>query len=384
MRILVAPDKFKGSMTADQAARALALGASLAERGVEVDPLPMADGGEGTAQALLAARGGAWVEVDVEGPLGEPVRAGYARLADGATAVVEMALASGLALVEPSRRDVGRASTRGTGTLLRAAAQAGARRVVVCIGGSATNDGGAGLARALGYRLLDAEGREIAPGGLGLEMIEHIDTSGVDFPLDRVKVAVACDVDNPLCGPRGASAVFGPQKGADPSMVARLDAALGRLAEVIRRDLGVDVARLPGGGAAGGLGAGLAAFAGGRLEPGVELVGRAVGLDERLRGADLCLTGEGMLDASTAGGKVVAGVARAARRAGVPCLAVVGRIGEGSSAAHAEGVDACFSLCPGPMSAAEAIADAPRLLADAAEQVVRAFLAGRRVSHREH
>lgn len=380
MRILAAPDKFKGSLTAAEAALALARGAARAGPGIQVDTLPMADGGEGTALALLAAMGGRWVEVEVPGPLGEPVRAGFARLGDGSTAVLEMASASGLALVPPGLRDVGRASTLGTGMLLRAATRSGVSRVIVCIGGSATNDGGAGLAQALGYRLLDAEDRPIGPGGLGLESLERIDVLGYENLLENVEISVACDVDNPLCGPRGASTVFGPQKGADAATVARLDAALGRLAAIVARDLHIDVRTLPGGGAAGGLGAGLAAFARGRLEPGVELVARAVGLGGRLKDADLCLTGEGMLDASTAGGKVVAGVARAARAAGVPCLAVVGRIGEGAGLVHAEGVDACFSLCAGPMDLPEALARASTLLADAAEQAVRAFRAGRRSS----
>ena len=377
MKVVIAPDKFKGSLTAPEAARAIALGVARAAPGATLDLVPMADGGEGTVEALVAATGGDFRAAVVAGPLGEPVEARYGRLGDGRTAVIEMAAASGLALVPPGRRDPGRASTRGTGELLLAAIDGGARRIVLGIGGSATNDGGAGLAQALGIRLLDAEGSDLGPGGRELARLDRIDASGRDARLAGVEVAVACDVDNPLCGPRGASAVYGPQKGADPATVASLDASLAHLARVVARDLGVAIADLPGAGAAGGLGGGLVAFAGGRLEPGVDLVLRAVGLAGRLAGADLCLTGEGSLDASSAAGKTAVGVARLARRLGVPAFALAGTLGPGVEAVLAEGLAAYFSLCPGPLPLDAALARAAEYLTACAEQAVRAFLAGR-------
>lgn len=377
MKVVVAPDKFKGSLTAPEAARALARGVRRAIPDADVDEAPMADGGEGTVEALVAATGGRFREADVSGPLGEPVRARFGLLGDGATAVIEMATASGLMLVPHDRRDPTRASTRGTGELIRESLDEGARRLVVGIGGSATNDGGAGLAQALGYRLLDARGQDLPPGGGPLLRLDRIDASGRDRRLDGVEVAVACDVDNPLCGPRGASAVFGPQKGATPEQVATLDRGLAHFARVIFRDLGADVADLPGAGAAGGLGAGLVAFANGRLTRGVDTVIAAVKLADRLRGADLCLVAEGMLDGSSAGGKTAVGVARLARSLGCPTLALAGAIGPGAEAVLAEGIDAYFSLCPGPIPLEQSIARASEYLEHAAEQATRAFLAGR-------
>ncbi|MBV8607160.1 MAG: glycerate kinase [Singulisphaera sp.] len=377
MRVVVAPDKFKGSLSAPEAARAMARGVAAAVPAAAIDVVPMADGGEGTVEALVAATSGTSREAVVAGPLGEPVRARFGMLGDGHTAVLEMAAASGLALVPRDRRDPSRTSTRGTGELLLAAVEAGARRVVVGIGGSATNDGGAGLGQALGYRLLDAEGREIGPGGGALDRLAAIDASGRDPRLEGVEVAVACDVDNPLCGPRGASAVYGPQKGADPAMVAALDRNLDHLARVLERDLGVSVRDLPGAGAAGGLGAGLVAFASGRLEPGIALVIRAVGLADRLRDADLCLTGEGALDASSAFGKTPIGVARLARSLGCPTIALAGTVGEGAAAVLEQGIDAFFSICPGPITLDDALARGATLLEHASAQATRAFLAGR-------
>jgi glycerate 2-kinase len=378
MKVVVAPDKFKGSLTAPEAAEAIARGVLAAAPGAAVDRVPMADGGEGTVAALVEATGGTFREAQVSGPLGRPVAARFGMLGDGATAVVEMAAASGLALLEPPEYDPRRTTTRGTGELLLAAIDAGARRVILGIGGSATNDGGAGLAQALGYRLLDGQGGDLGPGGGALRRLDRIDPAGRDPRLQGVEIAVACDVDNPLCGPRGASAVYGPQKGADAGMVRELDQNLARLAAVIARDLGGAVADLPGAGAAGGLGAGLVAFAGGRLGRGIDLVVGAVRLADRLRGADLCLTGEGGLDGSSAFGKTAVGVARLARSLGCPTLALAGTIGPGASAVLEQGIDAYFSLCPGPLTLDEARARAGDLLAAAAEQVVRAFAAGGR------
>ncbi|QDV36673.1 glycerate kinase [Tautonia plasticadhaerens] len=378
MRYVIAPDKFKGSLSAVDACRAIALGVRRADDAAEVDEIPMADGGEGTVEALVTALDGTTRTSRVTGPLGPPVEARFGLSGDGRTAFIEMAAASGLVLVPEDRRDPTVATTRGTGELIRAALDVGVDRIVVGIGGSATNDGGAGMAQALGYRLLDAGGDDLGPGGGPLARLDRIDPTGRDPRLDRVELAVACDVTNPLCGPDGASAVYGPQKGADREAVDRLDRNLRRLAEVVRRDLGRSVADLPGAGAAGGLGAGLVAFGGGRLERGVELVSRTVGLADRLEGADLCLTAEGSLDEQTAHGKTIAGVALVARDRGCPVIALAGGIGPGAEALLGSGVSAFFSICDRPMALREAIDQADLLLGRVAEQAVRAFRSGRR------
>lgn len=377
MNVVVAPDKFRGSLSAAEAAAAMASGVRRADPSARVVEVPMADGGEGTVEALTAATGGSFREAVVTGPLGEPVTARFGLLGDGVTAVLEMAAASGLALLPRERRDPIRTTTRGTGELLLAAIEAGASRIILGIGGSATNDGGAGFAQALGFRLLDAEGRDLPPGGGALDRLDRIIFGGTDSRLDAVSISVASDVDNPLCGPRGASAVFGPQKGADPEAVSRLDRNLRHLADVIARDLNRSVAEIPGSGAAGGLGAGLIAFASASLEPGVDLVARAVGLDAKIRGADLVLTGEGAIDASSTGGKTAVGVARIATSVGCPVFALAGTIGTGAEAVHDLGIQAYFSLCNRPMSLHLALANASELLARSAEQVVRVFAAGR-------
>jgi len=377
MRVVIAPDKFKGSLTALEAAEAMARGLSRVDPSAEIDRVPMADGGEGTVAALVAATGGSYRTVTVTGPLDDPVVASFGLLGDGRTAVLEMASASGLWLVPPALRDPLRATTRGTGQLLLAALEAGARRVIVGIGGSATNDGGAGLGQALGFRLLDTHGRELEPGGGELDRLARIERTDQVAVLGSATIAVACDVTNPLCGPQGASAVYGPQKGATPEVVERLDRNLGHFADIVARDLDVAVRHIPGSGAAGGLGGGLVAFAGGRLEGGVNLVIEAVNLRERLHAADLCLTGEGALDGQSAFGKTAVGVARLAHSLRCPTLAIAGSIGPGAEAVLEQGVDAYFSICPGPVHIDEAIERASELLENATAQAVRAFLAGR-------
>ena len=377
MRVVIAPDKFKGSLTALEAAEAMARGLSRVDPCSKIDRVPMADGGEGTVAALVAATGGSYRTVTVTGPLGEPVAASFGLLGDGRTAALEMASASGLWLVPPALRDPLRATTRGTGQLLLAALEAGARRVIVGIGGSATNDGGAGLGQVLGFRLLDTQGRELGPGGGELDRLARIERTGQAAGLGSATIAVACDVTNPLCGPQGASAVYGPQKGATPEMVERLDRNLAHFADIVERDLDVAVRDIPGSGAAGGLGGGLVAFAGGRLEGGVNLVIEAVNLRERLHSADLCLTGEGALDGQSAFGKTAVGVARLAHSLGCPTLAIAGSIGPGAEAVLEQGIDAYFSICPGPVHIDEAIERASELLENATAQAARAFLAGR-------
>jgi glycerate 2-kinase len=328
MRVLVAPDKFRGTLSAAEAASAVSAGWRRERPDDEVTLLPMADGGEGTLEALVDGLGGQLMEARVPGPLGDLLRApfGLVTTPAGTTAVVEMARASGLALLSEDRRDPRRTTTRGTGELIRLALDHHPTRVIVCIGGSATNDGGVGMAQSLTGRFVDAEGAHVRSGGAALLDLERIDLQPLrDLVGDRVRFDVASDVDNPLCGPNGASAVYGPQKGADPADVVLLDRALAHLAEVVRRDLGIDVAESPGAGAAGGLGYGLMAFLGARLRPGVEVVMEAVGLRECMSRTDLLITGEGKFDAQSLSGKTVAGVVGAASDAGVPSVIVCGR-----------------------------------------------------------
>jgi glycerate kinase len=326
MRVLIAPDKFRGTMTAERAALAIEIGWLRARPDDIVMRIPMADGGEGTLDALLAASNGRRLMTRVTGPLGDPVDAPFGVLPgpDGPVAVVEMSRASGIGLLGPNRRDPTRATTRGTGELIRAALGQAPTRVVVGVGGSATTDGGAGMAQALGARLLDARGREIGAGGAALLDLQRVDARGLDPGSRGVRFLVAADVDNPLVGPSGAAHVFAPQKGAAHDDVILLDRALSHYAAILERDLGVQVRDLPGAGAAGGLAAGLVAFLGAHLRPGVEIVMDALRVPERVLSCDLVITGEGKLDASSLGGKTVAGIARVAREAGVPILALVG------------------------------------------------------------
>lgn len=384
MRVVIAPDSFKGSATAREVATAIAAGLRRVAPDLDVVICPMADGGEGTVEALVDATGGRLLTATVTGPLGEKVSAAYGLLGDGETAVIEMAAAAGLPLVPPDRRDPRITTTFGVGELVARALDQGARRLILGIGGSATNDGGAGFAQALGARLLDAAGRPLPPGGAAVARLDRIDASGLDPRLRQVRCFVACDVDNPLTGPRGAAAVFGPQKGAtrDRDMVTELDAALARFAEVVARDLGVDVADRPGAGAAGGLGAGLLAFCNAELRPGVEIVIDATGLRAKLAGASLVITGEGRLDGQTLAGKTPFGVLRAARQVcgpAVPVLILAGSVGAGAEALYPHGATALVPIAPGPITLEDAVARTSELLADTAERCLRLLLAGRRL-----
>jgi len=383
-RILVCPNAFKGSLTAPEAAEAVRAGIEraaerLAVEGapfrdeIAVDLLPLADGGDGTLQTLVAATGGTTVPCRVTGPLGESVDAAWGRLggAESGTAVIEMALASGLALLWPEQYDPRRATTRGTGELMRAAMDAGCRKIIVGIGGSATNDGGAGMASALGARFLDVNGQELEPGGAALAKLASVDLTGMRLPQD-VSVVVACDVDNPLYGPEGASAVYGPQKGATPEIVRELDLALEHYAGIVEQTTGKSVAEAPGSGAAGGLGAGLLAFCSAEMRSGLDLAMELTGFDARLKASNLAITGEGRLDSQTVRGKVVAGVVRRARQARVPVVALAGSLEEGAEAALISlGLSAACSIVDRPMTVEQAMADAYTLLSDAAERVVR-------------
>ena len=367
MKLVIAPDSFKESLSARAVAEAIAAGWARVYPDAELLLCPMADGGEGTVDALLSATGGKLQQTRVSGPLGDPVEAHWGLLPD-AQAIIEMAEASGLHRVEPGRRDVLAASSYGTGELIRAALDAGVRRIVLGLGGSATNDGGAGLLAALGVRFLDREGQELPLGGAALARLSQIDLTGLDTRLAQVEVMVAADVDNPLCGPRGASAVFGPQKGASPEQVAQLDEALGHYADVMAATLGEDLRDFPGVGAAGGLGFAARAVLRAGFRPGVELVAELSGLVEAMQGADLVITGEGRLDGQSLHGKTPVGVARLARTAGVPVIALAGSLGEGYQRLYAEGIGAAFSLAPGPLSLEQAMAEAgPELSARAAD-----------------
>jgi glycerate kinase len=344
MRVLIAPNEFKGTLTAPQAAAAIARGVREVFPHADIVEIPVADGGEGTVEALVTAHRGEYRSVQVEGPLADPVVATYGLIDDGRTGVAELAAASGLTLVPLERRNPERTSTYGFGQLLEAVRKAGVGEVIAGIGGSATNDGGAGMAQALGYRLLDGAGRDLPRGVAALATLERIEPSGLHPGWRSVRVKVACDVTNPLTGPLGASAVYGPQKGADKAMVGRLDAALARLAAVIERDLGKRVAEVPGAGAAGGTGAGLIAFLGATLVPGAPLIVEASGFDEKLRGADLVITGEGRVDSQTAYGKAPIEVAKRAQRANIPVLLLAGSKGPGWEALREMGVSAIVTL----------------------------------------
>ncbi|WP_198115265.1 glycerate kinase [Massilia rhizosphaerae] len=380
MKIVIAPDSFKESLTALQVAHAIEAGMREVWPDAAYVKVPVADGGEGTVQAMIDATGGRRVDVRVTGPLGQTVDAFYGRAggADG-LAVIEMAAASGLEGVPPDLRDPRTATSRGTGELIRAALDAGARRFVLGVGGSATNDGGAGMLQALGVRLLDDAGRDIGPGGAALAQLARIDASGLDARVREAEFRIACDVDNPLTGPRGASAVFGPQKGATPAMVAQLDAALAHYADIVKRDLGRDVAQMPGAGAGGGIAAAMVVFLDGQLRPGIEIVTEAVGLDAAVRDADLVVTGEGRIDGQTVNGKTPMGVARLARRHGKPVVAIGGSLAPDADAVHAEGIEVVVAAVARPCSVAEALAGADANLRRAARNLAAALALGARL-----
>lgn len=382
MRILIASDSFKGSLTSQEAGAAIAAGIYRVFPDARVTVLPMADGGEGTVQALVAATGGRLIPVQVSGPLGEPVQAYFGLLPDG-TAVLEMAQASGLTLVPESLRDPTKTTTYGTGELIASALDRGATRLVIGIGGSATNDGGAGMAQALGVRLRDRHGREIPPGGGSLGSLATIDMSGLDPRIKTVSITVACDVKNPLCGQSGASAVYAPQKGATPEVVRQLDDNLRHFARIIREQLQKDIMDIPGAGAAGGLGAGLIAFTGAEVRSGVGTVLDTVRFEDYLADVDLVITGEGRLDRQSAFGKVPVGVAGRAKKFGIPVIAMVGEIGPGAHEVFNHGIDSVVTLVSGPISLPQAMETGANLLADAAERTFRLIRVGRDMAQKQ-
>lgn len=378
MKIIVAPDSFKGNMSAPQACAVIEGGILRADKGVRVFKIPLADGGEGTARALTEAAGGRFVKTAVTGPLGGRVEAEFGLIKNGRVAALDMASASGIELVSRERLNPLKATSRGTGELIAAALDTGAEELIIGIGGSATNDGGIGMISALGFKVLDDRGRPVGEGGEALARIASVDPSGADRRLRELSIKVACDVTNPLLGPKGASAVFGPQKGASPEMVALLEAGLARLGDAwIRAGLAKDVEQ-PGDGAAGGIGAALRVCFGAVMESGALLVMNYAGFFSRLPEADLVITGEGMTDGQTAGGKLCSVVAREARKAGIPAALISGALG-GETSALLESFDYAVSIACGQVGLDAMIRDSPRDLGFAAENLVRAILMGRKI-----
>lgn len=377
MKIVIAPDSFKESLSALAVAEEIEAGFREIFPEAEYCKIPVADGGEGTVQAMIDATGGALKTLRVLGPLGEPVEAAYGFSPREGLAVIEMAAASGLALVPPAQRNPLVTTSYGTGELIRAALASGARRLVIGIGGSATNDAGAGMLQALGVSLLDASGKELGHGGAELARLAHIEVSALDPRIAECQIDVACDVSNPLIGPQGASAIFGPQKGATPEMVQQLDACLRRFAEVLRQDLAQDVAQVAGAGAAGGMGAALLGVLGARLRPGSEVVSEAVGLDEYMTGADLVITGEGRIDGQTIFGKTPIGVARAAARHGVPVIGLGGCLAPDASVVHEHGIEAIFAAVRSACSVEESLHNARFNIRSAARNIAAALRIGK-------
>lgn len=371
--VVIAPDKFKGALTAMQAAQAIERGVKRASAEIDCKLCPMADGGEGTVETFLD-RGAKRMTARVRGPLGKPVEAVFAL--DGYTAIVEMSSASGLGLLTPSQYDPTKTDTFGTGGLITAALSAGARRIIVGLGGSATNDAGTGMLRALGVQFLDANGDELREGILTYERLASIDLDALDSRVRNVRIDAAVDVDNPLCGPDGASRTFAKQKGATPEQIERLDAVLEHIADVAAKALGHDERNTPGAGAAGGLGFALVAFLDANLERGVKLIADETGLPEMLRGASLCMTGEGKIDMQTLHGKTVAGVAQIAHDCGVPVIAFGGKVEDDAKAALTQRGIKALQTAPAEMPAEQAMARAGEFLEEAARAAAKEFVDG--------
>lgn len=382
--VLVAPSGFKESMDAEQAARAIGEGVRRAIGEARVLLAPMVDGGEGFTRALVKATGGRIRRVRVTGPVGRTVDSffGFMGGSDSRTAVIEMAAAAGLSLVPRDMRDPTRTTSYGVGQLICAALDAGAERILIGCGDSGINDGGAGMAQALGARLLDADGQELGVGGGALARLARIDASGLDPRLSRVRIDVAVNWSNVLLGPRGVARVFGPQKGATPAQVEALEAGLEAFAVSISRTFGLDIGHAPGSGASGGLGTGLVAFAGATLHPRFDIVMQYLAFDSLLGEADLVITAEGSLDGQSPHGKVPCEVARRAREAGVPTIALAGTIGKGVTDTFDSGIDAFASIIKRPCSLTEAIEKGEKLLRRAAEDAVRMILVGLKMPRR--
>jgi len=373
MKIIVSPDSFKGSLSAIRAAQAIEEGIKLVFKDAEVVKVPIADGGEGTVDAIITATEGEIIYKEVVDPLGKPVNAKMAVINNGTVAVIEMAEASGIIQVKDKEKNPMVTTTYGTGELILEAINRHCSKIIIGIGGSATNDCGAGMVQALGFKLLNEHGSQIGFGGGNLSKVKEIKMSPLCDRIKDIEIIAACDVTNPLCGSKGASAIFGPQKGATPDMVNLLDSNLSYFAEIIKRDLKKDVKDIPGAGAAGGLGAALIAFLDAKLKRGVEIVLDAANFDDKLRDADLVITGEGRIDGQSAFGKVPMGVAKAAKKYGVPVIAVGGSIGEGAEALYNVGVDAIACIITCPMSLEFAMANSYVLLKSSVERLMRIY-----------
>ncbi|MEW9094220.1 MAG: glycerate kinase [Clostridiaceae bacterium] len=371
MKVVIAPDSFKESMTAKEAGESIKRGIKKVFEDSECIVVPMGDGGEGTLQSLVDATSGELVYLDVLGPLGKKTKAYYGISGDGERAFIEMAVASGLQLVPRNERNPLITTTYGTGELIKAALDKGVKSILVCIGGSATNDGGAGMIQALGARLLDSEGKEIGFGGGELHKIKNIDLSSLDKRIENISIEVACDVNNPLLGERGASRIFGPQKGADKETVEILEENMTHYAKVIEEELGIKVDGIPGGGAAGGLGMALMAFLKGKLSPGIDLVIQYTGLEDKIKGAELVITGEGSIDSQTNYGKTPVGVSKVAKKYGIPVIAFAGRIGDGIEGLYENGISSVIGILREASTIEKALEEGKSNLEKAAENVAR-------------
>jgi glycerate kinase len=380
MKIIIAPDSFKESLSAECAAMAIEDGFRAVFPELEAVRLPVADGGEGTVDALIAATGGHRIDIEVTNPQGHRVRGFYGVNGKGDCAVIEMAAASGLMLVPAGQRDPLAATSFGTGELIRHALDGGIRHIILGIGGSATVDGGIGMVQALGGRFTDAQGIDLPWGGAALAQLAAIDLSALDPRLAQCRIEVACDVENPLTGPCGAAAVFGPQKGASVQDVQVLDAALAHLAAVIFRHLGVNVLEWPGGGAAGGMGVAARLFLRGNMRSGIDIIMDAIGLEEAMQGATLVITGEGRLDQQTINGKAPVGVARLAQRYHVPVIGLAGILGEGVEVVHQHGLEAVFSILPRLAPLETVLEQGEENLRYAAQNLARVYRLGMKAS----
>jgi glycerate kinase len=376
MRILIAPDSFKNALSAMEVAKSLKTGLQKIFPEAEFEILPMADGGEGTVEALIDATQGQIITTQVHDPLMRSIESSFGITGDGVTAVIEMASASGIQLITSEERNPWITSTYGTGELIKAALDKGCRDIIIGIGGSATNDCGMGMASALGVKFLDGAGNPVGQGGGVLGEVASIGMSSLDERIRDTKIMVACDVTNPLTGPTGASHVYGPQKGAGPEMVKKLDNKLQQFSHLITRQLGKDVENIPGAGAAGGLGAGLIAFLDAELVEGVPVIAAKTGLDAAAAKADIVITGEGKIDSQTQFGKTPFGVAQAAKKHGKPVIAVAGTIGGGTEELFSKGLDAIISILDKPLSLEAAIQETPTLLEATGERIGRLLVLG--------
>ncbi|MQG15868.1 MAG: glycerate kinase [SAR202 cluster bacterium] len=379
MKIIIAPQAFKGSISAMNAAKAIEQGVKAVLPDATTILIPIADGGDGTLETLIDVMGGDVITEKVTGPLGSKVKANWGALSDQKTAIVEMASTSGLTLLKPNELDPYKATTYGLGEIICKALDKGYREFIVGIGGSATNDGGAGLAQALGIKLLNSNGKNIELGGFNLKHLDTIDISRIDPRISESKFHVACDVSNPMCGPEGASAVYGPQKGASKEMVAVLDSALQHFSHVVHRDLNKEIKHMPGAGAAGGLGGGMVAFLNASLKKGIDIVLDTIDFDQKLEGTDLVITGEGQMDFQTVFSKAPIGAAQASKLRNIPVLSLSGSLGKDYGLVHDHGIDAVFSILNSPMTLEEASDKSHELITKATEEIIRTLIVGTRL-----